>query len=150
MADIIALGTLAAAVATAIVAIAGLFVAMRQIRSSREVEALNAYEKYHHLCLEYPEFGTGDFDWASAEPVERRRYFVFVLSVLLTIERILVLFPRDRVWRAAFLDDLDCHERFLRSDEFVMYQPAIDKAVLRLVEESRRRQDLRRSVSVQS
>lgn len=42
-----------ASVGTLCAAISALIVAHRQIYTAREMEAMNAYEKYHHLILEY-------------------------------------------------------------------------------------------------
>ncbi len=119
---------------TMLIAIVALFIARKQIRSTREVEALNAYEKYHHLCLLYPELGCGEFDYANSSIEERRRYITFALSMLLTVERILVLFPRNKVWRASFFDDFAQHEAFLRSSDFDEFRPTMDRGLLKLID----------------
>lgn len=132
--DWTSIGLLAIALATTILAAMGLSIAARQIQTAREIEALNGYEKYHHLCLEYPDLACADFDHEGASAVDKQRYEVFVASMLLTIERIIVLFPRDKVWRAAFDDDIGRHAKFLGSDQFKRYRPTINPEVLELID----------------
>lgn len=126
-------GTFATGLATAIVAIVALFIARRQIRTTHEVEALNAYEKYHHLCLQYPEYGCGAFDYERSRGLERRQYVTFALSMLLTVERILMLFPKNDLWRQSFFDDFAQHESFLRSQEFQSFEPSLQPELRELI-----------------
>lgn len=127
-------GTLIAGVVTALIALFALFFARQQIRISREIDALNAYEKHHHLCLQYPEFCSGHFFETGKSPAAQSQYFTFVMSTLLTIERILVLFPKDKAWRAAFVDDLKRHEAFLRSEMFGPRRASLSPELLALID----------------
>ena len=125
-ADIVAA---AAGLGTFVIALIAVMLASRQIRTAREIEALAAYERYHHLVLEYPDLGTGDFDYLKASGPSKRRYEVFAMSVLLTIERVLALFPNDPNWRKALEDDLLLHKSFLCSPEFGSFVQNLEPAV---------------------
>ena len=103
---------------TLIAAIAALIVAIRQIKLSKEIEAFNSYESYHRLMLEYPHLGSGQIG-SDASLVEKWQYETFVLSMLLTMERVMILRPQDPSWEIALEDDLNLHKRFLCSAEFV-------------------------------
>jgi hypothetical protein len=133
--NITAFGSLIATSVAAFVAVLALFIAKRQIRASREIEALNAYEKHHHLCLQYPELSSGAFEYDRSSPVDQQRYVTFLLSMLLTIERILVLFPKDAGWRAAFRDDFDRHRVFLCSRDFAKYRLTVSSDVIALIDQ---------------
>ena len=124
-----------AALGTTLVAGAALVVALRQIRSSREVEAQNAYEGYHHLSLQYPRYAYGLIDIATADAAELDAYCLYVLSMLLTVERVLTLFPGDRHWRAALIDDVSRHRALLTSDIFRRHKLSLDPQVARLVDQ---------------
>lgn len=127
-------GTFIAGAVTALIALVALFFARHQIRMSREIDALNAYEKLHHLCLQFPEFAVGYSIDAETSASKQSQYFTFVMSTLLTIERILVLFPKDPAWRAAFVDDLNRHMAFLRSDKFAPYRASLSPELLALID----------------
>ena len=126
-------GLLVSIAATSI-ALAGVIMAMRQLRISREMRAQDAYEAYHHLGLQYPELGTGLLDSARASELDRRRYVWFVLSMLLTVERILTLFPRDRHWRSALEDDIRTHAKLIGSTEFAPHRESLDPKVVKLID----------------
>jgi hypothetical protein len=119
---------------TTLIALIALLFARHQIRISREIDALNAYEKLHHLCLQYPKFAVGYSIEAEQDASELSQYFTFVMSTLLTIERILVLFPKDQAWRAAFVDDLKRHENFLGSEKFRPYRASLSPKLLALID----------------
>ena len=55
--------------AIAIFAAIALYIGLRQVKDSREVSALSAYENYHILCLQYPKYSIGlqNFDELSEE-----------------------------------------------------------------------------------
>lgn len=125
-----------AAFGTMLIALAALGVALRQIRSSREVEAQNAYEGYHHLSLQYPRYAYGAIDVAAADGAELDAYCLYVLSMLLTVERVLTLFPHDRHWRAALIDDVSRHRALLASEKFRPHKASLDPRVARLVDQA--------------
>lgn len=134
--DVHALAEVASAAAglgTFAIAALALLVGARQLGTAREMEALNAYEKYHHLTLDHPDLAAGNFDITAASQDERRRYVTYVLSMLLTLERVMVLFPRDRKWRAAFEDDLLPHQRFLCAEEFLWHRESLSPLVERFI-----------------
>lgn len=126
-------GLLVSTVATA-VAIVGVIMAMRQIQISREMRAQDAYETYHHLGLQHADLGTGLMDPQSATEADRRRYTWFVLSMLLTVERILTLFPNDKHWRAALDDDIITHAKLISSPEFAPHRASLDPKVVKLID----------------
>lgn len=131
--------TAAATVLTFCVAVVALLVAMHQIRVSREIAAYDAYEEYHHFILQHPELGAGGFHYESAESDDRRRYEVFVMSMLLTAERVLALFPRSADWRAALLDDINLHLEFIASEAFQPLRACLNPKVDRLIDEALRK-----------
>ena len=99
-----------------------LIVAVRQIKISREISALAAYENYHLLCLQYPRFAGGRLDYENSDPDELDSYIVFVLYMLMTGERIFALFPREPGWCHAIEDDIRIHRRFIASEQFREYR----------------------------
>ncbi|CAN0481388.1 unnamed protein product, partial [Phaeothamnion confervicola] len=103
---------------TALAAFCGLLIAWRQIGVSRQVAAQNAYEAYHHVVIASPQLGRGTFDFSRAKGDDRERYRWFVLSMLLTVERILTLFPKDKQWAVALEQDIILHHRFIESEWF--------------------------------
>jgi hypothetical protein len=46
-------------VVLAVIAMTALVIAGRQVRVSREMEAITAYERYHHLVMELPSLTAG-------------------------------------------------------------------------------------------
>lgn len=124
----------AASIVTACVATIGLILAWRQISVSREVAAQTAYEAYHHLAILHPALGAGQIDFNSVAEEDRERYRWFVLSMLLTVERILALFPNDRYWRAALEDDIRIHKTFISSESFASHLGSLDPSVIRLIQ----------------
>ncbi len=116
-----------------IAAVIALFVAGKQIRVARETEAINAYEKYHHVSLEYPRLANG-FDHAASTPEEYTQYEFYVMCMLLTIERVMTLFPDDREWSAAFLDDVRRHQKFFCSNRFAQHIDSLDSKVVHFIE----------------
>lgn len=102
----------------AVTAIAALVVAWWQIGVSRELAALEAYEKYQLECLKYPEFTSGSVEFSNLSPEEQRRYESFVLYTLMMDERIYKLFPKDPGWSFSIKDDIRMHRNFLSSDYF--------------------------------
>jgi hypothetical protein len=131
--DVLAnLGILAVAVYALIVATRQIAVNREQIQVDREMEAINAYEAYHHLSIEHPELCT-DFDHTNCSPAAYSSYLSYVMSMLLTIGRIMTLFPNDQEWLAAFDDDVRMHQRFLCSKEFLRHEPSLDRRVANFI-----------------
>jgi hypothetical protein len=129
LADFATMGTNMALV---IVAAYALFIARNQIRVSREMEAINAYEKHHHLVIEFPQF-VSNFKFDNCNAKESVQYEYFVMSMLLTIERILSLFPHDDAWRAALIDDVRRHQSFFCSERFTQVSGSLSYDVLKLI-----------------
>ena len=127
--------TAGASFGTFLIALAALWLAHKQIRRTREIAAYDAYEAFHHFALQYPEFGTGVFDFATASELDRRRYEYFVMSVLLTIERVLQLFPNEASWKAAVTDDVETHLAFIVSPHFTPLRANLDGKVITLIDE---------------
>jgi hypothetical protein len=125
------LGGIGALVTAAIASVAALL-ALWQIRSSRETSALVAYAGFHDLCLQYPELAT-DVDVASLSSIEGNRYHWFVMRLLLTIESIMNLYPRDKAWAAAVTEDLACHRSYLSSADFDRHLPKLDRKLAALI-----------------
>lgn len=120
--------------ATALFAVVGLLVALRQLRASREMNAQTAYEEYHHLVLQHSEIGVGLFNYDTASDIEKHKYRWFILSMLLTVERILTLFPRDKNWRSALEQDIVIHAPFLMSPAFAVHRESLDSRVCKLID----------------
>lgn len=91
-------------------AAAALYLGWRQIGISRELSALEAYENYHMMCLQYPEFSNGDVDYEGLDKIELSQYTVYVLYTLMMVERIHALFPKDEGWHFSICDDIRMHE----------------------------------------
>ena len=96
-----------------------LFLAWRQIAISRELGALEAYENYHIICLQYPEMASGKVNFGDFDHDKLRQYEMFVLYTLMVAERIFALFPHDKEWRFSIEDDVRMHVEFIRSEHFV-------------------------------
>jgi hypothetical protein len=135
-------GLLAIAGYALVVAVRQIQVNREQILVDREIEAINAYEAYHHLSIEHPELCT-NFDHASCTPEQYSQYISYVMSMLLTIERIMTLFPNDPQWASAFDDDLQMHSSFLCSEKFLRHEPSLDRRVAEFIVETAKRHDWR-------
>jgi len=126
-------------VAVALFAAIALWVGWRQVLLSREMSALEAYENYHVVAVEHPEFASGRFDFEAAAPDEVERYCLFVHFVLMAGERVLRLFPNDRAWTFAVEDDVRIHRRFISSvyfEEYLAYQdPRMSVIIQRVLKE---------------
>jgi len=120
---------------TLLVALAALVFALRQIRLSKELEALNSYESYHRLLLEYPSLGSGQVN-LEAPSIEKWKYETFVLSMLLTMERVMVLRPSDPSWEFALEDDLNAHKEFLSSKDFVPLMGTLHRDVAAFIKQT--------------
>ncbi|MEQ1882786.1 MAG: hypothetical protein ABL878_17665 [Burkholderiales bacterium] len=110
-----------------------LYVGLKQVAISREISALSAYESYHMTCINHPEFSAG-FAFDKASELEIERYRMFVLYALMTGERILNLFPKDKLWIFAIEDDVRIHQEFLSSDHFRPYRGKQDPKMSALIE----------------
>ena len=119
-----------------LLALIAVVVALRQIHVMKEVEAYNAYENYHHFILQYPELGAGGFVYNTASTQERFRYITFVMSVLLTLERVMALFRNEPDWNAAFEDDLVIHREFLCSPDFGTYIGNLNPRVAQFIQKT--------------
>lgn len=104
-----------------------------QIQVDRELEAINAYAAYHQMMIDNPELSTA-FNHTSCTGEAYTQYVAYVMSMLLTIERILTLFPSDPQWAAAFEDDLQLHRQFLCSAEFVPHVASLDDRVATFID----------------
>jgi hypothetical protein len=106
-----------ATVATAVIALLALGVAIIQIKStnkiSRESAATKLYDESLKLCLEFPKFANPDHNTFSAD--EYRSYRWFVASLLLSAEQILEVTKGDRAWRNSVKATLRRHSRYLAS-----------------------------------
>jgi hypothetical protein len=109
-------------VVVALFAGAALVIGWRQVRISRELSALEAYEHYHLLCLQHPKFSGGAFGFEACSAQDRDSYCTFVLFALMTGERILNIFPRNESWRESIRDDIRIHRRLIRSTHFEAYK----------------------------
>lgn len=121
--------------ALAIFAGIALLVGVRQAYISREVSALTAYESYHLACLQYPDLACGRVDWRRSGVQRREHYTTFVLFALMTGERVIKLFPRDKTWLHALKDDIRIHRDFISSDQFRIYRENQYWRICRLIEE---------------
>jgi hypothetical protein len=102
-------------------AAAALYIGWRQVTISREISALEAYEDYHRLCIEYPEFSDGaDVDELSE--IDKKRYVSFVLFVMMTGERVYSLFPNDDSWCDSLRDDFRTHRHLLEHEVFSTFR----------------------------
>lgn len=109
---------IAANVIVASAASIALWIGWRQVSISREISALEAYENYHLLCLQYPKYSTGRIDFEKSKADELDSYTVFVLYTLMIGERIYSLFPNDKGWMFSIEEDIRIHRRFIASDIF--------------------------------
>ena len=121
--------------AIALFACVALLVGIHQVFISREVSALSAYESYHLACLEHPDFSCGRVDWRRCGEQRRECYTTFVLFALMTGERVIKLFPRDRTWIHAVKDDIRIHRDFIASEGFRPYRENQYWRICRLIEE---------------
>ena len=122
-----------------IAALIGFIFALRQIRVSREIAAQDAYEAYHHFGFQYPHLSSGGFDFAAANRDDRNQYHWFVMSMLLTVEKIITLFPNDKAWRNAVEDDIAHHIEYLESNHFQTNRASLDGRVLNIIDEMKAR-----------
>lgn len=113
-------------------AVAALILAWFQVRVSREISAISAYEDYHKLSLQYPEFGLGA-DHEKLSELDKRRYLFFVLYALMVGERIFLMSRAGREWTDAIESDVRLHKKFMLSDEFSTYR-AQDWAINPIIE----------------
>lgn len=121
--------------AVALFACIALLVGIHQIFISREVSALSAYESYHLACLEHPDLSCGRVDWRRCGEQRRECYTTFVLFALMTGERVIKLFPRDRTWIHAVKDDIRIHRDIIASESFRSYRENQYWRICRLIEE---------------
>jgi hypothetical protein len=98
-----------------------LYLAWRQIKISRELSALEAYEKYHEMCLQFPQFGSGHVDYEQLSKSDSRAYVIWVLYTLMIGERIFALFPKDEGWCFSIMDDIRMHRKFIASEHFAYH-----------------------------
>lgn len=133
--DLVEVGGPIGSLVTGLIAVVGLLLAAQQIHVSRELAAQTAYEAYHHLGLAHPTLATGNYDFQVAANDDREKYRWFVLSMLLTVERVLALFPNDRHWKAALQDDILIHHKFIASTYFGPHWESLDPRVKALAEE---------------
>ena len=105
-------------IVVAIIACVALFLAWRQIGVSRELSALQAYETYHSMCLQYSEYSSGNVDFASFDAAKLQQYQVYVLYTLMMDERIFALFPKDAGWIFSIKDDIEMHWEYIASSHF--------------------------------
>ena len=105
-------------IVVAVTAGAALYLAWSQIKLSRELSALDAYERYHEMCMEYPQYVDGSLDYKTLNATERSCYETFVLYTLMIDERIYSLFPDDDAWHYSIMDDIRSHKPFIGSDDF--------------------------------
>jgi hypothetical protein len=138
-----AIVTCAAAVSALVYAhlqiVAGKQAELENAKLAKEMDALNAYERYHELMLAHPDLAM-NFDFLNASEKEQNRYIVFVMSMMLTVERVLVLLPNDENWEPALRDDLRMHKQFLCSPlwahELVQcINPVVEEFIERVAEE---------------
>lgn len=122
-------------IVVALVAVTALIIAWRQVQASKQLSALEAYERYHILCLEYPNFGSGQVRLENAKRLETDQYCVFVSYALMTAERILMQFPSDEAWVEAVKDDIRIHRKMISSDYFKPYRHNQTAVVASLIEE---------------
>lgn len=102
--------------ATIAIAVAALFIAYRQLNSSREearsTTAHNLYHQYLTICIEKPEYANG-----MVKPQERSeeygKYCWFVSSMLFTFEQILETKATDPKWQRTIKSQLQTHKEFL-------------------------------------
>ena len=102
----------------ATVALVALFLAWRQISVSRELSALEAYENYYSMCLQYPHFSSGAVDFEKFNAAKLRQYEIYVLYTLMMDERIFALFPNDKGWIYSIEDDIRMHLSYISSLHF--------------------------------
>ena len=120
MTDLATLGSLANLI-VALVAMVALYMASRQIAISRELSALEAYENYHSMCLQYPEYSSGSVNFEKFDNEKLQQYQIYVLYTLMMDERIFALFPKDSGWIFSIEDDIQMHLGFIKSIHFKMH-----------------------------
>jgi len=129
----LAVATNVANITIAGAAAAALYLAWRQIGISRELSALEAYENYHMMCLQYPQFSNGNVDFEGFDKIELSQYTVYVLYTLMMVERIHALFPNDEGWRFSICDDIRMHKKFIASEVFSRHLANQQWAILPLI-----------------
>jgi hypothetical protein len=122
-------------VVVALIAGLALYLAWRQIGVSRELSALDAYENYHSMCLQYPEFSCGNVPFKRFASAKRRQYEVYVLYTLMMDERIYALFPNDEAWLFSIKDDIRLHSEFIASPHFIEHLSNQGWKILPIIEE---------------
>jgi hypothetical protein len=101
-----------------LIAVLALYLAWRQIAVSRELSAMEAYENYHSMCLQYAEYTSGEVEFEKFSPAKLRHYEIYVLYTLMMCERIYALFPDDAGWLFSIEDDIKMHLPFIKSEFF--------------------------------
>ena len=107
-------------ITVALAAIAALFFARQQVRASREISALEAYEDYHKFAIEYPQFCTGP-NPKNLNDREVFRYIYFVLYILMVAERIFITVPKRESWIPSIEEDIRIHKKLISSEQFSPY-----------------------------
>ncbi len=116
-------------IVAATVAVVALVIAKQQIYATNDISVQDAYLEYHRLCIQYPEFANPDYGRISTNPLSLERYYWFVLSMLICIERVLQTYKNTASWDQSIEDDFEIHEEFLRSERFALVLPNFDPSL---------------------
>ena len=97
-------------IATAVLAIGGLLVAVWQIRASeasqREASARDAYKEYLKLVIEKPELAEPDLPGSTSGPTREAGQDNLFSFYLFSAEQIFDAFPDDHGWHQSLQSDL--------------------------------------------
>lgn len=104
--------------AVALIAIIALFYAHGQIRISREIGARQAYERYHELLLDHPEYISAH---KNVDDLDDEQFFLletFVLYTLMIDERLYEVFHNKPGWINSIEDDIRININVIKCDRF--------------------------------
>jgi hypothetical protein len=119
----------------ALVAVFALLIASRQIYAARRLNAEDAYLEFHKTCLAHPPYAEPDYQFIFSSRDRLVGYKWFIFGMLMAVERILLLIPRDPTWRKAVLDDMERHADYLCSRDFADSVPNFSPDMQKLLRE---------------
>ncbi len=128
------------AVTTVVVAIAAAILATVHVRWTRRIQrestAIESYDGYLKLCLQEPEYASGQWELKNSglsRALNREKYEWFVAIMLGVCEQILSTNPGDRAWRETIEFQLSYHVKYLRSRRGRRYFKCYSRELVQLI-----------------
>ena len=115
------------AIATALIAIFALVIAVWQIQASakveREASAREAFKDYLKIAIDKPELADAQQGAIDKNAKSRSSYNWFVTYFLYSAEQIFDSYPNDPYWQAGLAEEICYHQTYLSSAEFQQSLP---------------------------